>query len=91
MQANSPTEPLSMRELAEVLIRHHGLHEGIYDTAIEFQFALGQVGPDPQKPMPGAMLGVSRIGLVKVNNAGPQSVDAAKVNPLKKSRAKPKD
>lgn len=79
-----------MRELAEVLIRHHGLHEGIYDTAIEFQFALGQVGPDPQKPMPGAMLGVSRIGLVKVNNAGPQSVDAAKGKPVEEISRKTK-
>lgn len=79
-----------MAELATVLIKHHGLHEGYYDTAIEFQFALGSVGPDPQRPLPGAMLGVSRIGLLRVETPGPQSVDAAKVNPTRKPRAKAK-
>lgn len=88
MNPEEPIRPLSMPELATVLIKHHGLHEGLFDTAIEFQFALGQVGPDPANPMPGAMIGVSRLGLVKAEKPGPHSVDAAIVNPVKKPRKK---
>jgi hypothetical protein len=88
MSENTPIEPLSLKELAEVLVKHHGFHEGLFDTAIEFQFALGQVGPTKESQMPGAMIGISRIGLARTDKPGPHSVDPANVNPAKKSRHK---
>lgn len=91
MSAPNPIKPMSVSELAELLVKHHGLHEGLFDTAIEFQFALGAVGQDPGNPMPGVMIGVSRIGLAKAEKAGPHTIDAAKVNPAKKPRKKPQD
>lgn len=80
--------PLSMRDLAGVLIRHYGIHEGHFDLLVEFQIGMGAVGPDPTALSPGAMIGVSRIGLMPSKADGPTTVDAAIVNPAKKSRKK---
>lgn len=78
-----PLTPLSLEEVGMALIKHCGLHEGLYDVAIEFQFAVGQVGPSRESVYPGAMLGVSRIGLAKAEQKGPHTVDAREVNPAK--------
>lgn len=81
-------QPLSTRELATVLIKHYGLHEGCFDLLVEFQIGVGAVGPDPATPAPGVMIGVSKIGLMPSKNKGPTTVDAAIVNPSKKARKK---
>lgn len=70
-----------LREITELLVKHHGLHEGLYDLALEFQIAVGAVGPDPASIVPGAMFGVRRIGIMKTEKAGVSTVDAAQVNP----------
>lgn len=83
----TPVEaPLSMRDLAGVLVKHYGIHEGHFDLLVEFQIGVGPVGPDPAALTPGAMIGVSRIGLMPSKTGGPATVDAAAVNPVKKSR-----
>lgn len=81
-------DPLSINELTSVLIKHYGLNEGHYDLLIEFQIAMGSVGPDPASLSPGAMIGISKLGLVKSPVVGPSSVDAAVVNPAKQTRKK---
>ncbi|MDB5838079.1 MAG: uncharacterized protein JWQ23_31 [Herminiimonas sp.] len=85
--AKSPLS-MSLQEVAAILVKHHGLHEGLYDLALQFQVAVGAVGPKPEVIMPGAMIGVSRIGIMKTEQAGPHTVDAAVVNPRKKVRTK---
>lgn len=84
---------LSLQELAELLVKHKGLHEGLYNLAVQFQFAIGAVGPSPEAVVPGVMFGVSGVGLEKVDQPGPHTVDAAVVNPapnksIKKSPTK---
>jgi len=76
--------PLSIGEITTVLIKHYGLNEGYFDLSIEFNIGIGAVGPNPDALLPGGMFGVSRIGLVRSKNAGPLSIDAAKVNPKKR-------
>lgn len=83
---SSPT--LSMRDLASVLVKHYGLTEGIYDLMVEYQIGTGAVGPDNDNLVPGAMIGVSRVGLVQTTKQGPNTVDAALINPTKKLRKK---
>lgn len=83
MQAPAPTEPLTLKQLTTILIKHHGLHEGLYDLSIEFSFAVGAIGPKPDELLPGAMIGVSRIGISTPSSPGPNTVDAAEVNPRK--------
>ena len=75
--------PLSMRDLTAVLIRHYGIHEGCYDLLVEFRIGMGAVGPDQTSLTPGAMIGISRVGLVPSQSDGSTTVDAAIVNPEK--------
>jgi len=85
----TPVEaPLSMRDLAGVLVRHYDLHQGHFDLLVEFQIGTGAVGPDATALTPGAMIGVSRIGLMPSKTDGPTTVDAAIINPAKKPRKK---
>lgn len=91
-----PTDPnhidvsYSLPEVAELLIKHHNLHEGLYELSLQFQIAVGGVGigKSPENILPGAMIGVSAIGLSRSEKKGPNTVDAAKVNPLKKKSKK---
>lgn len=85
-QQEIPINYLSIRDITTVLIKHYDLHEGYFDLAIEFNIGVGAVGPDPESLTPGAMVGVSKIGLIQSQNAGPKSIDASVVNPKKKSR-----
>lgn len=81
--------PLSPRELAVALVKHYGLHEGTYDLLLEFQIGVGPVGPSKDMLTPGAMIGVTRFGLMPASAPGLQTVDAAEVNPDPK-KLKPK-
>jgi hypothetical protein len=74
-------EPLSLKKVGELLVKHYGLHEGMWDVAIEIQAAIGQFGFPPTDVMPGAMFRISRIGLTKANQAGHMTVNAAELNP----------
>ena len=80
----------SLVELTEILVKHQELHEGLYNLSIEFRIAVGAVGPAPELICPGAMIGVSRIGLSKTEKekANMHTVDAAKVNPGPEKRAR---
>lgn len=83
-QGDGP-EPLALKEVATLLVRHYGYHEGMWDVAIELAIGLGPMGPSPDKLLPSAIIGVSRIGLQKATKAGISTVDAAEVNPLPKA------
>lgn len=80
--------PLNNRELAELLVRQYGLHEGHYELLVEFMIGSGNMGPNPESVAPTAFVSFSKVGLTKVPAPTPMSVDAAAVNPLKKSRTK---
>ena len=82
----SPLTPLSMRALATLLVKHYGLRQGEFDLLVEYQIGIGAVGPDKDNMLPGAMIGVARVGLVSTTQVGPTTVDAALVNPVKKSK-----
>lgn len=83
-----PTAPLSLHDLATVLVKHYDLHEGYYDLLVGFQIGFGSIGPDPEHALPGAMVGVQTVGLIASTQLGPNTVDAAAVNPLIKPRKK---
>lgn len=85
---------LDLKDITKILVQHFGLHEGKYDISIEFNIGVGAVGPNEQSRLPGAMIAVSRIGVMQANQDGPATVNAAEVNPkaaaAKKASAKPK-
>lgn len=84
----SPTH-LSLKEVGEALVKHLGLHDGLYDVSIEFNLAVGQVGPSPETVLPGAIVGISRIGLSKAKSKSPNTIDANEVNPAKSIKKVP--
>ncbi len=74
--------PIPLKELATILIRHYGYHEGFYEVGVQFNIAVGSVGPDPTLVAPGAVVAVAGIGLAKCPESSPLGVDASVVNPV---------
>lgn len=85
--AEQPTSGLplvnqkSLRELGVMLVRDAGLHEGLYDISFEIQVVIGTMAPGPSDPLPGALVGIKSVGLLRAEKAAPHTVDAAQVNP----------
>jgi hypothetical protein len=75
------TPPIPLKELATILIKHYGYHEGTYEIGIQFNVAVGSVGPDPEHVAPGAVFTVAGIGLSRCADGNLLGVDAATVNP----------
>lgn len=86
LQAPQLVASHELREITEILVKHHGLHEGLYDLAFEFQIAVGAVGADPASIVPGAMFGIKGLGIVKAEKQGLSTVDAAQINPSHHSK-----
>lgn len=68
---------LDIKGLTEVLVRHYGYKEGLWELVIEFRVGFGALGPTEAERLPSAVLGLSRIGLNPTNKANAFSVDAA--------------
>jgi len=73
------------RELAEVLVKHAGIHEGHWALFVEFGLGAANMpiaGPDGGFVLkPTAVVPVNMIGVQKFDEPSPLSVDAAQVNP----------
>ena len=80
---NSQPEPLALRELGKLLVKHYDLHEGLWDLAFQMQVSIGNFGPMADKVLPGAMFNIAAVGLAKATESGPLTLDAAAVNPIK--------
>ena len=80
----------SLIEITEILIKNQELHEGLYNLSVQFQIAFGAVGPSTEKICPGAIMGVSRIGLSKTEEGkkNVNTVNAAEINPISKKKAR---
>lgn len=74
--------PIPLKELAAILIRHYGYHEGFYEVGVQFNIAVGSVGPDQTLVAPGAVVTVGGIGLSQCPESSPLGVDASVVNPV---------
>jgi hypothetical protein len=82
MQPNiEPLQPVDLKELATLLLSHYGIHDGLYEVAFAMQIAVGHVGPTADQQLPGAAFSIAGVGLAKMPEQGPNTVDAAKVNP----------
>ena len=71
------------KELAAILVKQAGLHEGKWMLQITFAFGAANGGPTPEQMIPTAFAGVQTIGIQKAPADAPSSlvVDAAEVNP----------
>ncbi|MBI5591669.1 MAG: hypothetical protein HY881_14440 [Deltaproteobacteria bacterium] len=95
-QCNEPIQQqpimFSIRELTEIIIKKQKMHDGLYNLSIEFQIAVGAIGQSPETVFPGAMFGVSRVGISRTDpdKKNIHTVDASEVNPLVKPVPKKK-
>src|SRR5690348_12115994 len=76
----------SYKEVAEALVKKHGLHEGIWGLFFKFGMNASNIGPNEDELKPAAILAILEIGLQKFEKENNISVDAAKVNPEKTVR-----
>lgn len=78
--------PLSLAEMTTLLIKHHGLHEGTFETSFSLGINIGGfIAPPDHKPYPGAAVFVQGVQLAAVAADAPNAVDAAAVNPAPKA------
>jgi hypothetical protein len=74
----------SYKEIAEALVRHQGLHEGIWGIWMEFGITGVNMNTQPGGDLlPAAVVPVGKIGLQRFDEVNSLSVDAAVVNPAK--------
>lgn len=86
---NQKEDTLTLKQLGEVLIKHFGYHEGLFDAAFEFRIGVGAVkqGEDGQ-PLPGVITSIGGVKLSKVEKLTDHTVNAALSNPLRKTKSK---
>ncbi len=69
------------KEVVEALVKHHGLHDGIWGLFVRFGLIATNVGVTPEELQPAAIVPLLEIGLQKFEQESNIAVDASKVNP----------
>jgi len=82
------TIALNHKELTEALIKHQNLHDGIWQLYVEFGLSAVNVTTGENQASPAAIVSINKVGLTKVDKETPLSLDASRVNPAPKSKAK---
>lgn len=79
-------------ELAEILIKQQGIHDGLWGIYIEFNMVAANVptGPDPKTLLPASINFVTKIGIQRFDTPTSLTVDASQVNPAPVSASKKK-
>lgn len=74
-----------LKELAAILVRNSGIHEGHWSVFLEFGFGVTSVktAPEEERVFPAAVTSIQRFGILRAEQSTPLSVDAALVNPVK--------
>ncbi|MDO8752829.1 MAG: hypothetical protein Q7J80_02955 [Anaerolineales bacterium] len=69
------------QELAEILIKHKNIHEGLWGIYVEFGLGATNFGQGPNDILPAAIVPIIKLGLQKFTEPNNLTVDAAKINP----------
>ena len=75
----------SFKELATLMIKDQGIHEGYWGLAVRFGINAINAGLTEADLKPTAIVPIVEIGLQKFEDLNNLSVDAAEVNPPPKS------
>lgn len=89
-----PTQfAFNLSELATLLIRNQGIHEGRWMVAFEFGFAAANAGSSPSEIKPAAIVQITKAMLTRAPDAIPNEsglvVDASLVNPIQGTKESP--
>jgi hypothetical protein len=71
------------KEVVELLIRRADLHDGKWVLSLNFGLSPGNFGITPEQAVPGVVVAVTGIGLIRGGSDTPEAlqVDASVVNP----------
>lgn len=75
------------KEITELLIKHQGLHEGLWSLTIQFGFQAANINVKTEEDeskevlVPGVIIPLMKMGIQKNDKPNPFTVDAAEVNP----------
>ena len=75
------------KELAEMMIRHAGLKEGLWGIVVKFGISAANIGQSPEDVLPAAIVPVLEIGLQRVDEPSRLTVDAAEVTNSQRKEA----
>lgn len=75
------TYTFNHQEVAEALIKFNNLHEGHWMITVEFGISAANIQTGENQFSPAAIVPVLKIGLAKVGQEMPLSVNASIVNP----------
>ncbi|CAD6514355.1 hypothetical protein ACFQ3P_04490 [Paraburkholderia sabiae] len=82
--ASQPFPSLEPLELTTLLIRHYGIHRGLWTLHVEFHTSGHNFVPTGKDIVyPAVVAGVRALGLRRVEVADQLTVDAAAVNPVR--------
>jgi hypothetical protein len=73
--------PFTYQELAEILIKHQDIHEGLWGIYVEFGIGATNIGQAPDELLPAAVVPIVKLGLQRFTEPNNLTADAAKVNP----------
>jgi len=78
------------RELAEILVKHQGLHEGHWSIYTKFAINAANISLNGSEHFPTAVVPVIEMGLQRESDTepGPLAINAAEVNPAPKAAKK---
>lgn len=69
------------KEVVEALLKHQGIHDGIWGLHVRFGLSAVNVGSSEDDLMPAAVIPVMEIGIQKMDKESGIAIDAARVNP----------
>jgi hypothetical protein len=71
----------SFKEIAELMIKRQGIHEGIWGLFVKFGLGAANFGPSEAEVKPTALVPIVQMGLQKFDKESNLTVDASKINP----------
>lgn len=71
----------SFKELAALMVKDQGMHEGYWGLSVRFGISATNAGVSESDLRPTALVPIVEIGLQKFEEVNNLSVDAAEVNP----------
>ncbi len=69
------------KEIAELLVRHADVHDGLWGIEIKFGIQGTNIGTGPGDLLPAAIVPVIKLGLQRFEKPSNLTVDASKINP----------
>jgi hypothetical protein len=76
------------KEVAEALIRYHGISEGLWGLFVEFGLGAANVTGEGGDVFPAAIVPVNKLGLQRFEKPNNLTVDAAQINPKRETGGK---